>query len=336
MNTPGLRPVLTIVIPAYNVAAFIRDAVTSALDQSYRDLEVIVVDDGSTDETSTLLEEIRSQRNDERLRVIRQENRGLSDARNTGITHARGDLIGFLDGDDIWLPEKAARHVAAMRDDPTIGISFSHSEYLSEGGRRSGSILVAGCAKPSLEKMIRRNHIGNGSTPVVRHACFDAAGLFRADLHSCEDYEMWCRILRLTSYRAELIDMPLTLYRLRSTSLSYNFWKFVDNAERAVDCLQDAMPDIPQQVFAAGRAEHSRIAAWKAVSSGQTRIGLRLLFRAVTIRPALLCDTRALGTLAAVAVPASLRMQFAESIKRITRRSGVASSLGLQLPSTER
>ena len=74
-----------------------------------------------------------------RLRIIRQENRGLSDARNTGIIHARAGLIGFLDGDDIWLPEKAARHVAAMRDDPTIGISFSHSEYLSEGGRRTGS-----------------------------------------------------------------------------------------------------------------------------------------------------------------------------------------------------
>ncbi len=336
MNTSGSCPALSIVIPAYNVAAFIREAVESALDQSHRDLEVIVVDDGSTDETPTLLDEIRSQRSDPRLRIIRQENRGLSDARNTGIIHARAGLIGFLDGDDIWLPEKAARHVAAMRDDPTIGISFSHSEYLSEGGRRTGSILVAGCARPSLEEMIRRNHIGNGSTPVVRRACFDAAGLFRVDLRSCEDYEMWCRLLRLTSYRAELVDMPLTLYRQRSTSLSYNFWKFVDNAERAVDCLQDAMPDMPRRLFAAGRAEHSRIAAWKAVSSGQTRAGLQLLLRAVRIRPALLWDARALGTLAAAAVPASLRMQFAKSIKRITQRSGVASGLGPQFPSTER
>jgi glycosyltransferase involved in cell wall biosynthesis len=315
-----LHPVLSIVIPTYNIAPFIRDAVASALDQSYRGLEVIVVDDGSTDKTQAILEEFQRERNDPRLRIIYQSNKGLSGARNAGIIHARGQLIGFLDGDDIWLPDKAARHVSAMQNDRGIGISFSHSEYLSECGQRTGSILVASRARPSVQDLIRRNHVGNGSSPIVRRECFEEAGLFREDLRSCEDYEMWCRILYFTTYRAELINAALTLYRLRSSSLSYSFRTFLQNAELAVTYLQGAMPDIPTRIFAVGRAEHHRIAAWKSVSSGQTRVGLRLLLRAIAIRPALVFDLRAIFIVVACSVPVRVRMNIARSIKRAMRK----------------
>jgi glycosyltransferase involved in cell wall biosynthesis len=301
-------PTLSIVIPAYNVAPFIQAAVISALAQTFEDHEVVVVDDGSTDDTSLVLEEIRRTCNDPRLRIVRQQNGGLSAARNTGIRHSRGKFIGFLDADDIWLPQKAEMQIRAMECDPTIGISFSHSEYMTEDGRRTGRILLAKKARPSLHDMIRRNQIGNGSSPIVRRECFDAVGRFRTNLRSSEDYEMWCRILWLTSYRAELVAEPLTLYRLRENSLSFNSAQFVENGNIAIECLRNAMPNVPARVIRAGHAEHYRIAAWKAVSSRRTREAFWLIIRAVQLRPLLLLtDWRAIATAVAIVVPAPAR-----------------------------
>lgn len=309
-------PMLSIVIPAYNVAPYIRAAIESALAQTFTDLEVIVVDDGSTDDTTRVLDDIALTSNDERLRIINQPNGGLSAARNTGIRHARGAFIGFLDGDDIWLPGKAAAQIIAMQKDPAIGISFCHSEYLTEDGHRTGSILLAGKAKPSLHDMIRRNHVGNGSTAIVRRECFEQAGLFFNELRSCEDYEMWCRILWLTSYRAVVTPKTLTLYRLRENSLSFNSTKFVENADLAIMCLRKQMPNVPERVFRSGQAEHYRIAAWKAVSAKRPRDGLRLLARAICLRPLLiLTDWRALGTAVAIALPVGMRVWLVRKVK---------------------
>ncbi|WP_395698176.1 glycosyltransferase family 2 protein [Methylocella sp.] len=319
-ETPA--PVLSIVIPAYNVEAYIEDAVRSALGQTFRDLEVIVVDDGSTDRTPDVLSAI----DDPRLRVVRQENGGLSAARNTGIRSARGEFIGLLDGDDIWLRQKAALQLAVMMADPSIGLTFSHSEYLTERGARTGRVLLAGKAHPSLHDMIRRNHLGNGSTVIARRACFDDAGLFMTELRSCEDYEMWRRILWLTSYRAVLTPAPLTLYRLRESSLSFNSRKFVENADLAMAVLRRDMPNVPERVMRAGHAEHYRIAAWKAISCGRHREAFGLMRRALSLRPMFLfADWRALGTAVAIVSPAIVREKLAALAKALQKsHSGVS------------
>jgi hypothetical protein len=298
---------LTIVIPAFNVAPYIRDAVNSALNQSFADIEILVVDDGSTDDTAAILADIARVRADPRLRIVRQANAGLSGARNTGIRAARAPLIGFLDGDDLWLPSKAARHVAAMRADEGLGISFSHSAYMTDLGRRTGGLLLAKVLKPGLHDMIRRNHVGNGSSAVVRRAALDQAGLFNPALRACEDYELWCRILHGTPYRAACVPEPLVLYRMRHASLSYDCEKFVAQADAAMAMLRTAMPDVPARVFDTGHAEHYRIAAWKAATSGQARQAARLLLRAVRLNPALLADRRAAATFVSLLLPRAIR-----------------------------
>jgi glycosyltransferase involved in cell wall biosynthesis len=318
------RPTLSIVIPAYNVADYIEAAISSALDQTFRDLEVIVVEDGSTDQTPAVIEALGRRRKDQRLRIVSKANGGLAAARNTGIAEAKGAFVGFLDGDDIWMPEKAEKHLLSMQKDPSIGISFSNSAYLTEDGQRTGTFLIAGKSNPSLHDMIRRNHVGNGSSPIVRRACFEIAGIFHPDLRSCEDYEMWCRILR-SGFRASGLDDPLTLYRLRTTSLSFNFEKFLENADRAMSYLKTAMPNVPRSVFRAGHAEHYRIAAWKAVSSSQTSSARKLLMKAVRLRPGLmLSDWRAFATAVALVIPAPLRDRSTVAAKvlrhRLTRR----------------
>lgn len=295
-----MKPRLSIVIPAYNVEGYVVEAIASALVQSLSEIEVIVVDDGSTDRTGEQIAAF----DDPRLRVVTQVNGGLSNARNTGIRAARAALIGFLDGDDRWHPDKALRHVELMERDPSIGLSYSHSAYIDEAGRDTGALLLSDAAAPDLVAMIRRNRVGNGSTPVVHADCFRRAGLFDETLRSCEDWEMWVRLLRETGFSARLIPEALTFYRLNTQSLSFNFDGFLRNAEAAAARIAAETPQVDPAHARYGLAMCYRIAAAKAVKIGKTARALALLRRAVTISPSIaLTDPRFAATLAVMIAP---------------------------------
>ncbi|MFZ1429556.1 MAG: glycosyltransferase family A protein [Geminicoccaceae bacterium] len=318
------EPVLSVVIPAYNVERYIEAAVRSALGQSFRDLEVIVVDDGSTDATPEILAQLGQQLDDPRLRVVTRANGGLSAARNTGIKAGCSRLIGFLDGDDLWRPEKMARHVELMLADPRFGITFSDSEYLTDAGELTDRYHASSLARPTLWQMIRRNHIGNGSSPVVRRECFETAGLFNETLRSCEDYEMWARIVHSTRCRIGRIPLPLTLYRIRETSLSASFDKFLANSDRAIALLRRQMPLVPDRIFREGHAVHYRIASRKAISFGSPRMAAGYLRRALDICPwLLLVDPRALPTALLIASAGHGEMLLHAAQAALMRRSGM-------------
>jgi glycosyltransferase involved in cell wall biosynthesis len=303
--------ILSIIIPAYNVAPYIGAAIESALAQTVADLEVIVVDDGSMDATPQILRELANAKCDPRLRIFSQQNGGLAEARNTGIKHARGKYLGFLDGDDLWRPNKAERHLAVLAADPTIVLSFSDSEYLTENGFPTGRYQLADCAEPTLVDMIRRNHVGNGSSPIVRSEAFEQVGLFHKECWGCEDYEMWCRLVA-AGMRAKLIPGPLTLYRERPASMSHSE-KFVAGGQLAITNLRAALPELPDKVFRIGLAENYRIAALKAVSLDKRRAAKYLLI-ALHHYPSLITNWRALGTIASIVIPAWLRTYFARLI----------------------
>ena len=123
-------PSVSVIVPAYNVAPYIRQAVESALRQTLTSLEVILVDDGSTDGTIAQLSGL----GDQRLRPIRREHAGVCASRNTGAALARGPYLGFLDGDDVWLPDKLRRHVAVLEAHPEIDLTSSLSRVIDEAG----------------------------------------------------------------------------------------------------------------------------------------------------------------------------------------------------------
>lgn len=291
-----MRPLLSVVIPAYNVAPYIADAVRSALSQSVGNLEVIVVDDGSTDDTPQVLAGLKSSR----LRVIRQENRGLSGARNTGIRAARAPFLGLLDGDDIWLPDKAERQLAVLESCPDVTMTYSHSLYLDADGRPTGALLLSRPHRPTLRQLVRRNLVGNGSTAIGRTADFIAAGLFDERLrNSHEDYEMWPRLMVRSGRWLELVPEPLTGYRVRADSGSMNIANFLATAEAACRILAESVPGLPAWVRREGLAHNIRIAARKAASLGRSGEALSTLARAVAVAPWLpLTDARFLPTLA--------------------------------------
>jgi glycosyltransferase involved in cell wall biosynthesis len=312
---PG--PLVSVVIPCYNVQAYVSESICSALDQTYRHLEVIVVNDGATDGTQAVIDAALSDRRDPRVRVLQQSNGGLSAARNTGIFAARGALIAFLDGDDVWRADKIEQHVKLMQSDSGIGLSFSFSEYMTENGHRTGAELTTRRCEPTLKDMILRNHFGNGSTVVARKECFELAGCFSPELKSCEDYEMWCRILWITRCKAVCVPYPLTYYRLRESSLSFNVMKFTASAELSIRRLRDQLGDVPAGWLRQGLAEHYRIAAWKAAMSGQDRQSRQLLWRAVHEYPCLaLSDFRPVAIVAFLLLPAAHRASAAAWLKK--------------------
>jgi len=215
-------PLVSVVIPAYNVAPYIRQAVESALNQTVTDIEVLVIDDGSTDGTIEQLSKI----GDRRLRIIRRTHAGVSVTRNVGIQMAGAPYIGFLDGDDIWLPQKLEKHLSLMEVHPDTDLTFSLSRVIDETGRTISLPLLQPAGVITFQELLRENIVWTSSSVVVRKEGFLKAGLFDPDLVPCEDYDMWLRMARLRPDNLRCVKEVLTLYRRRPDQLTMD-WRTV-------------------------------------------------------------------------------------------------------------
>ena len=217
-------PTLSIIIPAYNVESFIRPSVESALRQSWTDLEVIVVDDGSTDGTMEALRDIE----DPRLNRVRTTHSGLASARNSGIQAASGAFIGLLDGDDLWAQTKAQRHLELLHEHPEVDLTFSNAWMMDASGRCLAPLKSYGNAKISFEDLfIECPHC----SAVVRREAIIRAGLFDTSLRVFEDLDLWLRIALQREGNVCCIGEYLAFYRRRAGQLTED-WKLLDRAWR--------------------------------------------------------------------------------------------------------
>ena len=173
-----MSPVVSVVIPLYQTERFIALSLGSVLAQTFKDFEVIVVDDGSSDKGP----EIARATGDPRVRVITQVNRGLAGARNTGIREARGSYIAFLDADDLWLLTKLDEHVKLLQSAADIGLTFSASELIDDDGKSIGLVQRPSNEGFTPEHVFCRNPVGNGSAAVLRRAALDEISFWDADL----------------------------------------------------------------------------------------------------------------------------------------------------------
>jgi glycosyltransferase involved in cell wall biosynthesis len=191
----GLAPRVSVVIPTYNRAKYIGQAIASAFGQSYRDLEVIVVDDGSTDSTETVLKSFI----DPRLVVIRQENAGRSRARNVAINAARGEYITFLDSDDYYLPSKVDLQVSFLDANPVFGMAYTSAACIDDDGRSLNYTYrasLSGWVYPAIAFFIP--HTITLPTVMVRREVLSAIGPFDEAMERFEDTDMWRRISKRT------------------------------------------------------------------------------------------------------------------------------------------
>ena len=280
---------VSVIIPVYNAEKYVAATVKSVLSQTYENFEILIIDDGSPDSSIKVCKQFK----DPRIKIIRQENRGLPGARNAGIRHAQGDYLAFLDADDIWLPEKLEKHVYHLNNSPTVGISFCYSAFINEKGNYTGLYQ-----KPrklydiTPSYVLCRNPVGNGSAAVIRRQVFEDIK-FQDNLHdTVEDYyfderlrhvkadatdiECWLRTSIQTHWRHEGIPETLTLYRVNSGGLSANALKQLEALEKVVEKTRSYAPDIIARCGKVAKAYHLRYTVRRLVSLGDGVTAVKL------------------------------------------------------------
>ncbi|WAL58378.1 glycosyltransferase family 2 protein [Thermocoleostomius sinensis] len=229
-------PKVSIVIPAYNAMQYCEATLNSALQQTFVDFEVLIINDGSKDN----ILEWASKIEDERVKLISQENKGLSGARNTGITHAKGDYIAFLDADDLWEKTKLEKQVKYLDNNLNVGLLSTKVKIIDEHDQYLREFKVPEKEHISLEELLSYNFILCGSTPIVRRECFEKVGVFDCNLSSAADWDMWIRIA--LHYPVAAILESLVLYRKHSTNMSKDIVIMVDEIGKIVQKFRMIVP----------------------------------------------------------------------------------------------
>ncbi|MEL7450059.1 MAG: glycosyltransferase [Pseudomonadota bacterium] len=319
-------PKVSVVMPAYNVARFIEGAIENVLAQSYTDFELLIVNDGSTDDTVARCQQFT----DARIRIVNQANRGLAGARNSGIREARGQYLAFLDADDLWHPDKLALHVAHLDSQPAVGVSYSASQFMAEDGTPLAMFQTPKLEDIEASDVLCRNPIGNGSAPVIRREVFEDIAttvdrygapepvFFDPDFRQSEDIECWVRIAATTEWRFAGLAQPLTLYRINAGGLSASVDRQFASWEAFYAKAAGYAPELIRDHGSLARAYQYRYLARRAIWSGEERTARRLLRKALESnwRIVIREPVRTAATVAAVSLQALLPRPIYRSIER--------------------
>ena len=209
MDQTAALPLVSVVIPVYNGANYLREAIESVFAQTYRPIEVIVVDDGSSDPTWEIIQSYG-----ERVCGVRKANGGVASALNAGIRSARGELVAWLSHDDIFLPDKLVRQVRFLAEHPECGLCYTDFEIVTAAKEHLAFIHAPWYPASELPRRFLRDMHINGSTVMLRKACFLKVGGFDERLAHTQDLEMWLRM----SEQAEVGQLAEVLIQSRSHS----------------------------------------------------------------------------------------------------------------------
>lgn len=246
-------PLVSIIIPAYNAEKFLDKTLNSARRQTYPGLEIIVVDDGSTDATMAIVEAAALE--DSRVRYIQQANQGVAAARNRGLAEARGTYIAPLDADDLWHPGNIRLQVAALeRAGLCAALSYAWHIQIDEAGRalRLGRRLRVQRGNDALALMIAFNFIGNGSSTVMRRDCVAAIGGYDTTLRArgaegSEDRALYIALAERWNFA--VVPYFLVGYRKHRTAMSANRSRMDQSSDLVLLDLRERRPDLPNKWF---------------------------------------------------------------------------------------
>jgi glycosyltransferase involved in cell wall biosynthesis len=249
-------PLVSVILPVYNGAEFVGAALESALSQTYRHIEIIAINDGSTDGTPAVLDLYAL--GDSRIRVLTQANGGVARARNRGISVAHGDFIAPLDADDLWEPTKIDRQMQRMLGSGNeTGFVYSWWVWIDASGTvldRSPRWMFEG---HTFETLLQINFTGNASVPLFRRHCVEASGGYNEQLAAtgaggCEDWELVLRVAE--RYKAAVVPEILLGYRRRTGSMSTACDTMWRSQQRVVQAMRELRPDLNARVLR--RAAH--------------------------------------------------------------------------------
>lgn len=276
-------PIVSVVIPAFNAAATISATLASVLAQTLSRIEVIVVDDGSQDDTLDICG--AHSRSDPRLRVISQANQGVAAARNAGVAQARGEFVAPLDADDLWAPGKLQAQLDAFaRADSNTALVYTLSVRVDEGDRLIESppgVCPEGYVLPQL---CTHNFILNGSAAMIRRSALVAVGGFEPGVGGCEDYALYLRLAERWPFG--VVRAPLTAYRQSPGSYSNQQVKMLRSHVEVIRRIAAGRPEL-KDLLGVGLRGLARDQVRRNVAEGEYLRLVRTLSSLLPVRPLL-------------------------------------------------
>ncbi len=298
-------PKVSVIIPTHNRAEFLRVAITSVLNQTYQDFEIIVVDDASTDKTREIVQTF----NDGKIKYVRHKvNKGDAGSRNTGILNSRGDYLALLDDDDEWLPEKLQMQVDVLTNSSTkVGGVYTGKMNVDGATGKILEIFSPERGLNSFEEIFASNVI-NTSSILVKRECIEKVGLFDERMPCGSDYDMWIRIAE--HFHFEYIKEPLVIYHVHKQKLSTNLTLVLQGWEMVLEKYD--------KFFISNKGTYSRLYYDLGLHyslNGDAEKSRKAFFKAIELRP---LGIKHYLALAISLTGSSVLKQFVEIKEKIT------------------
>ena len=245
----GEEELVSVIIPAYNAQATLDDTLNSVRSQTHWNLEIVVVDDGSTDDTVVVAQ--RHSAVDARVRIIQQANAGVAAARNTGIAATSGRYVAPIDADDLWAPFKIERQLEAAKYRDNVGLVYTWFAVIDQDNRVLRHEDRANAEGPVLRELLLRNLVGNGSSALMLRSAIESVGLYDVGLRAsgcegAEDFKMYLQIAE--QYEFAIVPDYLTGYRERSDNMSSDVARMVRSRDDCVDEFAIKHPELSDAI----------------------------------------------------------------------------------------
>lgn len=277
------NPLVSVIIPAYNAENHIGSTLKSLQCQSYENLEIIVVDDGSRDQTALI---VKSRiKKDRRIRYFWQPNQGVASARNLAIQHSKGDFVAPVDADDICLPQKIEKLLKYLKGSGRkVGLVYSWYAIIDQQGNLTGSYQMPQIEGDVFTELLFSNFIGNGSACMIRKHCFDTVGLyntsfFKHNAQGCEDYDLYLRIAE--KFEFKVVKAFLTGYRVADNTMTADLRAMEKSRLLVFKSLLIRYPQIPYSALRWTLAYFFFYLSRRAETMGNYKDSIKLLLKAV-------------------------------------------------------
>ncbi|MCU0543132.1 MAG: glycosyltransferase family 2 protein [Oscillatoriaceae cyanobacterium Prado104] len=276
-------PLVSVIIPACNAGSFIAQTLESVLSQTYQKIEVLVVDDGSTDATPEIVKYFAEK--DSRVNLLQRSNAGVAIARNLAVSHSKGEFIAPIDADDIWEPQNLEKQVKLLTEsEPFVGVVYSWSLDIDEGGLLTGGFYNSTLEGEVRDALVYKYFIGNASSSLIRRACFEKVGGYNSKLklenaQGCEDWELHLRIAKY--YQFKVVPEYLVGYRQIASSMSCNYAAMAKGHSLIMADVRRDCREVPEKVYRWSSSNFYIYLAVKSDRNGDYRSTLLWLYRAL-------------------------------------------------------
>jgi len=285
MNSYSIQsalPIVSVIVPAYNAELFIEETLNSILTQTYKNIEVLVVDDGSQDQTAAIVERVMQR--DHRVGLLKQPNAGVAAARNLAIQKSRGEFIAPIDADDIWFPQNLEKQVQCLvQAESSVGLVYAWSVDIDEESLLTGEFRASMIAGEVYATLLCHNFLGNASASLIRRACFEKVGSYSCKMKEhnatgCEDWDLYLRIAEFYEFR--VVPEFLIGYRKLPGTMSCDSKRMAQSHELMLQSVQQKHSELPAVVYRLSRSSFYMYLAHQSHQRGSRQSTLLWLYKA--------------------------------------------------------